>query len=371
MKRLESLDILRGMDLFLLTILGPVIFRLSKTGNYAWEAVVMPQFDHVPWAGFTLWDLIMPLFMFMAGVAIPFSLDKYRGKGMGKSKVYIRLFRRFVLLWILGMIVQGHLLDFDWEVLRFFSNTLQAIAVGYLFSALFYLWFKPGVQVGISVALLAGFWILMETVGGGNYNEHGNLCEIVDNAVFGIHRDHAFRGPDGGIVVDADYTYTWIVSSLNFIVTVMTGMFAGEILRSRNWSEKKKMLTMLAAGAGMLAAGYLWGLQMPVIKHIWTSSMTLVSSGWCFLALLAVYFIVDFKKKGKWLGWFKIWGMNSILAYVMHQVIKFTSIPQSVFHGLEQFMSPEWYKLVITVSCALIEFAILKYCYDHKIYLKV
>lgn len=371
MKRLESLDILRGMDLFLLTILGPIIFRLSKTGAYAWEAVVMPQFEHVTWTGFTLWDLIMPLFMFMAGVAIPFSLDKYRGKGIGRGRVYARILKRFVILWLLGMIVQGHLLDFNWETLRFFSNTLQAIAIGYLFASLFYLWFRPGVQIGIAVALLAGFWVLMTTVGGGDYSEHGNLCARVDDAVLGLHRDHAFRGPDGSVTVDADYTYTWIVSSLNFIVTVMTGLFAGEILRKREWSEKKKMLTMLIAGAGMLGAGWLWGLQMPVIKHIWTSSMTLVASGYSFLALLAVYFIVDYKGKAKWMDWFKMWGMNSILAYVMHQVIKFTSIPQSIFHGLEQFMSPEWYKLIIAVSCALIEYAILRYCYKHKIYFKI
>jgi len=356
-KRLESLDILRGMDLFLLTILGPVVTKLSRTGDYAWERIVMPSFEHVEWAGFCLWDLIMPLFMFMAGVALPFSLEKYRSE---PGKVYGRIFRRFFLLWILGMVVQGHLLDLDWSVLRFFNNTLQAIAVGYLFTSLFYLWFKPLTQVFIAVGLLAGYWILMMTVGGGNFEPHGNLCETVDNLVLGLHRDQA-----------PDYTYTWILSSLTFIVTVMTGTFAGEILHNHQWSEKKKMLTMLGAGVGMVAAGWLWGLQMPVVKHIWTSSMTLVASGYCFLALLLIYYIVDYRKKGLWMGWFKIWGMNSILAYVMHQVIRFNSIPNSIFHGLEQYMSPEWYKVVIALGCAAIEFAILRYCYKLKIYLKV
>lgn len=371
MKRLESLDILRGMDLFLLTVLGPIVLLLAKTGDYSWESIILPQFRHADWAGFTLWDIIMPLFMFMAGATIPFSLEKYRTAEGNRFKVYSRIFRRFIALWILGMIVQGHLLDFDWSVLRFFSNTLQAIAVGYLFSALFFLWFKPGIQIGIAVVLLTAFWILCMTSGHGDFSEHGNICEIVDNTVLGSHRDQAAVTENGEIVFNPEYSYTWILSSINFIVTVMTGTFAGMILKTGEWTEKKKILTMLSAGTGMVVAGWLWGLQMPVIKKIWTSSMVLVSSGYCFLLLATVYYVVDYRKKGRWLQWFKIWGMNSILAYVMHQVIKFTSIPQSIFHGLEQFTGPEWYRLIIGVSCALIEFIILRYCYKNKIYLKV
>lgn len=370
MKRLESLDILRGIDLFLLVVFGPAMLLLARTGDYFWEPAVMPQFHHVDWAGFTLWDLLMPLFLFSAGVAIPYSLEKYRGPGIKRSKVYFRIFRRFVLLWVLGMVAQGHLLDLDWSVLRFYSNTLQSIAVGYLFASLFFLWFRPSVQVVISAVLLLGFWVLMMTVGDGNFNEHGNLCETVDNLVLGAHRDHASRAADGSLVVDADYTYTWIVSSLNFIVTVMTGMFAGEILKGV-WTERKKMLTLLAVGAAMVAAGWLWHLQMPVIKHIWTSSMVLVSSGYCFLALVVIYYIVDYRKKGRWMSFFKIWGMNSILAYMMHQVLRFTSVSEALFHGLERFMSPEWYKFIIGIVCIGIEVAIMKICYDRKIFLKV
>lgn len=71
------------------------------------------------------------------------------------------------------------------------------------------------------------------------------------------------------------------------------------------------------------------------------------------------------------MSFFKIWGMNSILAYMMHQVLRFTSVAESLFHGLEQFMSPEWYKFVTGIVCICIEAAILKICYDRKIFLKV
>lgn len=359
------------MDLFLLTIVGPFIFLLAGTGEYAWEAPVMTQVEHVRWAGFCLWDIIMPLFMFMSGVTIPFSLEKYRTPGQSRSKVYLRIARRFVLLWILGMVAQGQLLDLNWNVLRFFSNTLQAIAVGYLVSALMFLNTKPRVQLITAAGLLLLYWVLMMTVGGGNFEEHGNLCEIVDNAVLGKHRDHASVAADGSIQVNPVYTYTWIVSSINFIVTVMSGMFAGEVLKDSRRTEKNKLAVLFIGGAAMVAAGWLWHLQMPVIKHIWTSSMVLVSSGYCFLLLGTVYYIVDYKKKGRALAWFKIWGMNSILAYMMHEIPLFNSIPESLLHGLEQYLSPEWYWFVIGMGCLVIQWAVLKICYDRKIYLKV
>ncbi len=371
MKRLESLDILRGIDLFALTIFGPLMLLFAKTGDYSWEAAVIPQFHHAAWEGFRVWDLIMPLFMFMSGVTIPYSMEKFKGR---KKDAYFRILRRFVVLWVLGMVAQGHLLDLNWQTLRFFSNTLQAIAVGYLFSAIFYLELKPRWQIVAAAALLLAFWALMTFCGGGNYAEHGNLCEIVDNAVLGAHRDQASIAADGSLFVNPEYGYTWIISSLTFIVTVMTGMFAGEILKDDKRGEKRKMLLLLAAGAGMLAAGWLWSLLgMPVIKKIWTSSMTLVASGYCFLLLLAIYYLVDYRKKCRWLGFFKIWGMNSILAYMVYQVLRgpLAALSEVFLHGFALYLPDGWYKFVIGIGSALIQGLLLRFCYRRKIYLKV
>ena len=79
--RLESLDVLRGFDLFCLTILCPLLWAFYDTGHYSWLQPVMQQFSHVQWAGFALWDLVMPLFMFMAGVSVPFAFGKYLKAG--------------------------------------------------------------------------------------------------------------------------------------------------------------------------------------------------------------------------------------------------------------------------------------------------
>ena len=103
MKRLSSLDILRGLVLFLLVFLQPVLISFGQVSGCGW---ILYNFDHEVWEGFRLWDLVMPLFMFMAGVSLPFSLAKYTKAG-SRKQVYLRIGKRFVLLFVLGMVVQG------------------------------------------------------------------------------------------------------------------------------------------------------------------------------------------------------------------------------------------------------------------------
>lgn len=142
------------------------------------------------------------------------------------------------------------------------------------------------------------------------------LSEWIDRVVLGRWRDGASLDENGAVVFPAWYTYTWIWSSLNFGVTVMTGVFAGQILKSRI-RETKKMKRLLLIGVGMVAAGWLWHLQMPVIKRIWTSSMVLVSGGYCFLLMALFYYLTDYRRWRKGTGWLRVIGMNSIVAYLL------------------------------------------------------
>jgi len=380
-KRLESLDILRGLDLFLLTCLGPLLFMFFRTGDYAWAAPIQKQMTHVAWEGYVVWDQIMPLFMFMSGVTIAFSMRKYRdqflaGDAKEGRKVYWRIARRVVSLWILGMVVQGQLLDLNPQVVRLFSNTLQAIAVGYLFAALSFLHTRPRTQIMIAAGLLLTYWALMMFVrigeyGGGDFSRDYNLCEYIDRVVLGRFRDHASIGDDGSVVFSERYRYTWILSSLNFIVTVMSGMLAGELLRDGKQSGSRKSLILLGTGAAMVALGWLWNLQFPVIKTIWTSSMVLVSSGYSLILLAGMYWLVDVKHKGGWLSWLKIYGVNSIFAYMVYEVISWKSVAKSLFHGLDQYLSDPWYAFVLGAVGLAINAAILYYFYKKKIYLRV
>ena len=155
--RLASLDILRGFDLFLLIFFQPVFVALARQMNMPFLDSILYQFDHEVWEGFRFWDLVMPLFLFMTGASMPFSLSKYIGTTGSYWPVYRRILKRVFLLFIFGMIVQGNLLGLDATHLYLYSNTLQSIAVGYLIAAVIQLHFPFKWQIGITLLLLTGF----------------------------------------------------------------------------------------------------------------------------------------------------------------------------------------------------------------------
>ena len=371
-QRLDSLDALRGFDLLFLVAISDLLEELAEVIDKPWMHSLMQYFTHKTWDGFSTWDLVMPLFMFMAGVAIPFALSRYR-EGGDRKPLYLRLGRRVLLLWIFGMMVQGNLMALDPHRIYLFTNTLQAIAVGYFFSALIYLHTNWKTQIGIAVGLLLAFWAAMEWItlgsyGGGDYTPHGNLAEGIDMMVLGRFRDTA-QIIDGQVVVRESYTYTWILSSINFVVTVLSGVLAGQALKSA-LKQRAKLCILFGVGTAMVALGWTWDLVHPVIKHIWTSSMVLVSSGYCFLLMGLFYWWIDCRGHNKHLTLLKVYGMNSITAYVVSHVISFKSISRSLFFGLEQYVG-DYYDFLIQFSNIAILFLILYLLYRNRIFLRV
>lgn len=372
-QRLESLDVLRGFDLFCLVGLELIMHPLQRAINAPWFDKIMWNFGHADWQGFTTWDLVMPLFMFMAGVSMPFALARYK-RERNKAQAYKRIIKRVILLWIFGMMCQGNLLGLDPDRIYLYSNTLQSIAMGYLIAAVLFLHTRLSVQIGTAIALLLVYWGAMEFItvngyGGGNYTPNGNLAEWIDRVVLGRFRDYA-QVVDGQVVFTDYYRYTWILSSLNFGVTVLTGLFAGHILKNTTFTQQKKTILLLGIGAALVVAGWLWHLQMPVIKKIWTSSMVLVSSGYCFLLMGLFYYWIDYKGHRKNNTWLKVYGMNSIVAYMLAMVVSFNCIGQSLFFGFEQYLG-SYYPVLIALSNAGIIYLILWGMYKKNIFLKV
>lgn len=351
--RLASLDILRGFDLFMLVFLQPIIWSLGSLPHPGWLDPIIYQLDHEVWEGFRCWDLVMPLFLFMTGASMPFSLSKYDGR-KPDAQVYRKITRRFLLLFLLGMVVQGNLLGFNFKYIYLYTNTLQSIATGYLVSALLLLHCRVRTQIIWTAALLVVYTIPMMLWG--DYTREGSFAFKVDELILG-----RFRG---------DLSYTWIWSSLTFSVTVMLGTFAGRMIRL---GRDKQMLTvrrLLVTGLVLVVCGWLWSFNQPVIKRIWTGSMTLLSGGYCFLLMGAFYYWIDVRGHHRGLDWLKIYGMNSIAAYIMGEAINFRSIARSLSYGLEQYMG-DYYSVWLTFANFLIVFLILLFMYRRKIYLKI
>ncbi len=163
-----------------------------------------------------------------------------------------------------------------------------------------------------------------------NTNPQENVAMLVDKAVLGPHRDGVAWADDGSWRFMKRYQYTWILSSLNFAVTVLLGCFAGQILRAKKHAPGRRALLLAVTGALLVAAGLLLSPCFPIIKKIWSSTMTLYSGGLCCLLMALTYYIVDVRGWKKGLSWLKIYGMNAITAYCIGEMLRYDSIPQAV-----------------------------------------
>lgn len=366
-KRLLSLDLLRGFDLFCLLMFQPILMTWLDIENNPVLAPIARQFTHVEWHGVAFWDLIMPLFMFMSGITIPFAMAKYkRGESLDR-KFYKRLLKRFFVLFFLGWIVQGNLLALDARQFHVFANTLQSIAVGYVVSALLYVWCSTRWQITLTGVCFVVYLLIFAIFGHMNYAPESNIAEAVDRAVLGRFRDGVIWQGDTW-VFDSSYHYTWILSSLNFIVTVMLGLFAGEILHSKK-ELGQKLKWLCVTGVVLVAVALALDPVFPIIKRIWSSSMTLFYGGVCFLLMGLFFYIIDMKECRKGFMWLKYYGMNSIAAYCLFEVVNFRSIANSLFYGLEQWLGI-YYPLVGECFQAAIVLLIVRWMYNHQIFLK-
>lgn len=369
LERLESLDILRGLDLFVLVCFQPVFMRFAQAlGKDSWAGKIFQSFfTHVEWEGFHLWDQIMPLFLFMAGTSIPYALSKYkRGEGRTGQLVW-RVSKRVLLLWIFGAIVQGNLLDLNIDTLYLYTDTLQAIAMGYLFSVILYLLLSTRI-------LFVAFFLLpvIYTVGmllTGGYLPGENIAEQIDRAFLGRFLYGASVSETGEIVFADWYHISWIYSTLNFTATVLSGTLTGCVLKADISSKQKLRVLGIAGVVSLLIAGGLSFVE-PVIKRLWTSSMMFLSSGISILLMFLFYYWVDVCKRGKYLKWLKIYGMNSILAYMLYNTMNAVSLREYWLHGLKPYLG-DYYPVLFEFGHVVIIFLILRYCYKNKIYLKV
>lgn len=359
-KRLESLDALRGFDMF--WIIGGywIFFALHDIFQSPVTEWIRLQMTHVHWEGFRFWDIIMPLFLFIVGTAMPFSFAKRKDRGDPQKHILGHVFKRFVILFILGMIAQGNLLKYDLSQLHLFSNTLQAIAVGYLIASLALLFLDIKGQAVLTGSLLVSFWAHMVWIpvpefGAGNISPEGNLAMYIDKLILGPFRDGT--------------NYTWILSGLGFAATVLMGVLAGHVLRSA-LSPYRKFLCLILSGVGCVLAGWVWGLAFPVVKHLWTSSFVLFSGGLCLLLLAVFYLIIDIWGKRRWAFVFKVIGMNAIVVYMATRLFDFRILSDIFLDGLERFLG-NGFPLVQAVGGFGVVWLILYFMYKQRIFIKI
>ena len=303
-KRLLSLDILRGLDMLLLTVIGPLFWAVNKV--WAMPEAVQLQFKHA-WGGFTLWDIIMPLFIFMCGAAIPYALSKRLDEdGWATGAFWKHVLGRFALLWFCGMLVQGRLATLDPLQISPYNNTLQTIAAGYLIAALVMLIPVRALRVVVPFLLAGAYGALLYIHG--DYTQDGNLAQIVEQKILGVLLP-------AGSAAFKTHGYTWFLTTLMFGAMTLCGAQCAEILRGKS-SSGRKAAALFFLGAVLLGAGWALVPVVPCIKHIFTLSFTCQAMGWCVLALAILYVLTDVLpcRRGWWLV--TLYGQCALTAYM-------------------------------------------------------
>ncbi|MGA9452524.1 MAG: heparan-alpha-glucosaminide N-acetyltransferase domain-containing protein [Verrucomicrobiia bacterium] len=334
-RRLMSLDALRGFDMFWILGADSFVYALHRVSQTAPTKFLATQLDHAEWAGFHFYDLIFPLFVFIMGVSTVFSLEKIIARE-GRAAAVKRVLRRGVLLFAVALIYSGGFTN-PWPDMRL-MGVLNRIALCYTFGGLLFIFCNSRVMAGVAVALLLGYWALLEFVpfpdvrpvpGGDSvitiesgFKDVSQLNMASTNLLRGSYiqgvnlTDYLDQKYLPGRKYDGTYDPEGYLSTLPAFATGLLGIFTGLFLRNKSVPDANKVVYLIGAGAASAAVGWLWGLEMPVIKKIWTSSYVLVAGGYSAMLLGAFYWIVDVKQWRAWCQPFVWIGMNPITLYL-------------------------------------------------------
>jgi len=390
-----SLDALRGFDMFWILGADSLVDALNRMSQSKPTEFLAYELSHSGWEGFRFYDLIFPLFVFMAGVSLVFSLSKTISSS-GRALALKRIFSRSVLLYLLGIIEYGGFSN-SWPDIRLLG-VLQRIALAYFFTGLFFCFFRPRALVAICAGLLIGYWALMTFVSFpdvrptpqtqfiGRESGFTNVTQLNLTST-NIIRGKFIEGVNLSNYVDQKYLpgYKWdgtwdpegILSTIPAVGTCLLGLFAGLLLRDKSMGDRRKVIYLLSFGIASVALGWLWGLEFPVIKKIWTSSYVLVAGGYSALLLAAFYQIVDVWKWQRWCQPFVWIGMNSITLYMADNILDGFATPGQRLAGgdikafFDTHVAQGFGQLMISVTGLLLAFWFARILFARKVFLRL
>lgn len=303
-ERLLSLDVFRG-----LTIAAMVL--VNNPGS---PAHVHPWLHHVAWDGWTIADLVFPFFLFIVGVAIPFSLDSQLARGATHRAIVFNCLRRSLILFAIGLVLnafpKGELAH-----LRILG-VLQRIAICYFLACVIYLSFKPRGHALIATALLVFYFILMKFVpvpgyGAGLLVRDGNWVQYVDLRLLAGHmQSRTFEGKG-------------LLSTLPALATALVGLLTGQHLKS-SAAALEKAVNLYFFGTLGLLLGCIWSLWFPIIQNLWTSSLVLFMGGMAMVVLASCYYLVDIKKITWWTPPLLVFGTNALTVWTLDWFLRGT-----------------------------------------------
>jgi len=354
--RFMSLDALRGLDMFFLTGIAGMFQALPGLADSTFCRWLANQCEHPEWQGFTAYDLIFPMFIFIVGVSMPFSFARRLEADNGKRKLLRHVIIRTITLAILGV--------FLWQAPGGpnpeygYYSVLYRIAFSYFFASIIMM--NTGIrgQVSWAIGLLAGYYIVMRLVpvpgyGIGDLSKEGNLSTYLSNLV-ARHLSPNFR-------------YVFSLTLIPAISNALMGVLAGHWLRS-SWTPVDKAKGLFLGGSLLFIASFIIHLDFPIIKNLWSPSFTFLTCGISALLLSLFYWLIDIKGYRKWAFFFVVVGLNSITIYVAGWILSFYSLAD-VIVGRFNFGAAQ--ALMLATVVAAIKWLFLYYLYKQKLFFRI
>jgi len=361
--RLLSLDAFRG-----LTIAAMIL--VTNPGSWSY---IYPPLRHAEWHGWTPTDLVFPFFLFIMGVAIPFSFGKRRERGDSRKRLLVHVLRRSALLFGLGLFMAAFP-RFDMANLRI-MGVLQRIGLVYVLAAPGFLYFGRRTRAWVVVILLLGYWALMTLVpvpgyGAGDLSPDGNLAAFLDRMVFGDRLWRETWDPEG------------LLSTLPAVATTLLGVFTGEWLRAGG-RRSRTLAGLVGCGLAGVGLGLLWDRTFPINKSLWTSSYVVFSAGAALLLLSVFYGIMEM---GGWKTWARplvVYGMNAIAVFVASGLVAkqmgltrvgTEGVPVKTWmyeHAFASWAGPLHGSFLFALSYVLVWLAIMWILFRRKIFIKI
>ncbi|MGE5509380.1 MAG: acyltransferase family protein [Chitinophagales bacterium] len=364
--RLVSLDTLRGFDMFWIIgarALASGLANLHLPGVSALAA----QLTHSAWNGFTFYDLIFPLFIFITGVSLVLSLQKRIERGDDKRVILRHVLTRTVTLFLLGVVYNGFNLGGPAGVSVRLMGVLQRSALCYLAAALLVLYTKPRVQAATVVGLLAGYWAVMRFVpvpgfGAGVWTVEGNLAHYLDRLLL------------PGRLYFGDWDPEGLLTTVPAIATCLLGALTAHWLRAESRSKlspERRTLYLFLGGVALAGLGLLLSPVFPINKKLWTSSFVLLTGGLAVMLLSVFHWVIDLRGRKRWAFPFVVVGMNSLFIYLAARFIPFDRLAHWIASASLFAFLGRGQTLFIALAQLTIEGALLLWMYARRTFVRI
>jgi len=359
-QRLASLDALRGFTMFWIVGGSHLAISLSTLSGWKWLG---DQMKHVQWDGFSFMDLIFPLFLFVVGVSLSFSISSNIKKGKDKKELYVKALKRMIILIFLGIIYKNVPLTYDWSNTRYVSVLGRIGLTGFVVTIII-LNSKIRGQIIWMFGLLVAYWAAMKLIpvpgyGAGILTLEGNLAGYIDRIIL------------PGRLVQGIFDQNGLVTDIPCISLVLMGALAGKLLLSTKFSEYQKVIYLIISGILGIILGELWGLSFPINKHLWSSSFIMLTGGISFIMLSMFYLSLDVFGFKRWSYFFIVIGLNSITIYLASRLIDFSYTTNLLLDGIIKSSSENIGALIVVLGSLTLKWLFLYALYRRKIFLKI